>query len=83
MGKPFGVDAYLRITQLVEALPDETDLTDLKTLIAPIIIGTPQQQADFYEVFDRVIKNFDTEIPPSVPEWKKWLKWAVLASTKN
>ena len=69
-GKPFGIDAYLRITQLVEALPDDTHLADLKTLLAPIIVGSPQQQADFYETFERVLKNFDaasiidTPVPP-------------------
>ena len=81
-GKPFGIDAYLRITQLVEALPDDTNLADLKVLLAPIIVGSPQQQTDFYETFDRVLKNFDTSqlsTPPSVFSWKKALKWLGLA----
>ena len=80
-GQPSGIDAYLRITQLVEALPQGTDFEDLKTLIAPIIATSPQQQADFYETFDRVLNNF-APLPPSVPKpvfWKKALKWAALA----
>lgn len=81
-GKPMGIDAYLRITQLVEALPDDTNLEDLKVLLAPIIVGSPQQQADFYETFARVLKNFDTSPPPTPPSvfsWKKALKWLGLA----
>lgn len=81
-GKPFGIDAYLRITQLVEALPDDTNLADLKVLLAPIIVGSPQQQTDFYETFDRVLKNFESTTSPSVSEpilWKKALKWLGLA----
>lgn len=81
-GKPMGIDAYLRITQLVEALPDDTNLGDLKVLLAPIIVGSPQQQTDFYETFDRVLKNFESTTSPSVSEpilWKKALKWLGLA----
>lgn len=78
-GKPMGIDAYLRITQLVEVLSDETNLADLKVLLAPIIVGSPQQQTDFYETFDRVLKNFDAQSPPSVFSWKKALKWFGLA----
>ncbi len=86
-GQPAGIDAYLRITQLVEALPDETDFAELKTLIAPIIVTSPQQQTDFYEIFDKVLNNF-APLPPSVASslamtepiwWKKTLKWIVLA----
>ncbi len=80
-GQSSGIDAYLRITQLVEALPEGTDFSDLKTLIAPIIVTSPQQQTDFYETFDRVLNSF-APLPPSVQKpiwWKKALKWAVLA----
>lgn len=83
-GKPLGVDAHLRIARLLKSLPEKTDLQDLKTLIAPIIVGSPQQQGDFYDTFDRVFKNFDAkkfQEDPSVFErinWKKWLKWAAL-----
>ena len=80
-GQPSGIDAYLRITQLVEALPEGIDFADLKTLIAPIIVTSPQQQADFYETFDRVLNSF-TPLPPSVQKtflWQKALKWAALA----
>lgn len=82
-GKPLGVDAHLRIANLVESLPETTDFKDLKTLIAPIIVGSPQQQGDFYETFEAIYKNFDfqkNEEPPSVfspKNWKKWVKWAV------
>ena len=82
-GKPLGVDAHLRIANLVESLPETTDFADLKTLIAPIIVGSPQQQSDFYETFDRIYQNFDfkkIEEAPSVfslKNWKKWVKWAV------
>ena len=81
-GKHSGIDAYLRITQLVEALPDDTNLADLKVLLAPIVVGSPQQQTDFYETFDRVLKNFESTTSPSVSEpilWKKALKWLSLA----
>ena len=84
-GLPSGIDAYLRITQLVEALPEGTDFATLKTLITPIIVTSPQQQTDFYEIFDRVLKNFDTESTPSVntddrrqSTIKRWLTWAAL-----
>ena len=63
-GQPSGIDAYLRITQLVEALPEGIDFADLKTLIAPIIVTSPQQQADFYETFDRVLNSFDFDNTP-------------------
>ncbi len=78
-GKPMGIDAYLRITQLVEALPEGTALADLKVLIAPIVTTSPQQQADFYETFDRVLKNFAVQDTPSVSPRSPWLKWAALA----
>ena len=80
-GQPSGIDAYLRITQLVEALPEGTDLADLKPLITPIIVTSPQQQTDFYETFDRVLSGF-APLPPSVKKtvwWKTALKWTALA----
>ena len=89
-GKPLGVDAHLRIANLVESLPETTDFADLKTLIAPIIAGSPQQQGDFYTTFDKIYKNFDFEKVEETPSclwldksvfalknWKKWVKWAV------
>ncbi len=85
-GKPSGIDAYLRITQLVEVLPEGTNFADLKTLITPIVVTSPQQQADFYETFDRVLTNFDIQDTPSVNSGdtrqatlKKWLNWAALS----
>ncbi len=82
-GKPLGVDAHLRIANLVESLPETTDFADLKTLIAPIIVGSPQQQGDFYATFEAIYKNFDfqkVEKTPSVflpRNWKNWVKWVV------
>ena len=80
-GKPLGIDAHLRIAQLIETLPDDTDFKALKHFIAPIIVGSPQQQADFYGAFDRTLAQFDFTKDPSVSDgqkWKKWVKWGVL-----
>lgn len=80
-GKPLGIDAHLRIAQLAETLPDDTDFKALKHFVAPIIVGSPQQQADFYAAFDRTLAQFDFTKDPSVSDgqkWKKWGKWGVL-----
>ena len=82
-GKPLGVDAHLRIANLVESLPETTDFADLKTLIAPIIAGSPQQQGDFYDTFETIYKSFDFQKIESTPSvfslknWKKGLQWLV------
>ena len=81
-GKPLGIDAHLRIAQLIETLPDDTDFKALKHFIAPIIVGSPQQQTDFYGAFDRTLAQFDFTKDPSVSDgqkWKKSVKWGVLA----
>lgn len=79
-GKPLGIDAHLRITQLVENLPETTDFKDLKHLIAPILVGSPQQQADFYATFDKTLAHFDFKDPSvsDTKKWEKWLKWGIL-----
>ncbi len=82
-GKSLGVDVHLRIANLVESLPETTDFANLKTLIAPIIVGSPQQQGDFYDTFDTIYKSFDFQKIESTPSvfslknWKEWLKWIV------
>ena len=68
-GKPLGIDAHLRIAQLVETLPDDTDFKALKHFIAPIIVGSPQQQTDFYAAFDRTLTQFDFSRDPSLYCW--------------
>ena len=54
-GHELGVDQYLLLENMIRQLPPETDLRDLKTLLAPLLVSDPQSQHDFYRIFDETL----------------------------
>ena len=50
-GTPLGTAAHLRVQELVRQLPDDTQPEELKTLLAPLLCKSPEEQEQFYEMF--------------------------------
>lgn len=56
-GFAMGVDKHQQILQLVHNLPDDVPPGQLKTLLAPIMSRNPQEQQDFYTIFDQALRQ--------------------------
>ncbi|MBK8429403.1 MAG: hypothetical protein IPL27_27140 [Lewinellaceae bacterium] len=52
-GTPLGTAAYLQVQELVNQLPDDTRPEDLKTLLAPLLCRSQDEQEQFYEMFKK------------------------------
>ncbi len=91
-GYVLGVDSQLLLRELLQKLPSDIELKDLKTKLAPVLANTREEQELFYELFDKKLletedfyaANPETFIPesiestPSVWNWKKLLFYALL-----
>ncbi len=91
-GYVLGVDSQLLLRELLQKLPSDIELKDLKTKLAPVLANTREEQELFYELFDKKLletelffkENLETSTPipieptPSVWNWKKWLFYALL-----
>jgi LysM domain len=56
-GNPPGTDLHLSIQELLKKLPDDTPPEALKTLLAPLLCKSKDEQAHFYEIFDKSLKR--------------------------
>ncbi|MBC7776405.1 MAG: hypothetical protein H7246_13300, partial [Phycisphaerae bacterium] len=56
-GQPFGTGAHLRIGELLQNLPENTAPEQLKTMLAPVLCTTKEEQQHFYEIFERSWKR--------------------------
>lgn len=60
-----GTGKHLQLQELMSKLPDELPLESLKTLLAPILVSSRQDQERFYELFDLSLKRVKAlEQPP-------------------
>lgn len=50
-GTSLGTAAHLRVQELVRQLPDDIQPEELKTLLAPLLCKSPEEQEQFYEMF--------------------------------
>jgi hypothetical protein len=60
-GFAMGIDQQLKIRQLLQKIPDDYPLVDLKTLLAPIFAHDAKQQETFYEMFDVRCTMYDRQ----------------------
>ena len=88
-GQPFGTGQHLRIGELLQNLPEDTQPEQLKTLISPILCTTKEEQERFYQIFDRSWKQVEAvggmeieanENPVFSPVKTRITPWALLAS---
>ena len=86
-GFAVGVETQLQLRELTQKLPDDLNIQNLKTLLAPLFANSRDEQELFYELFDKNLKEneqFFTETAqyiqpikqidtPSVQNRFKWL----------
>ena len=73
-GFSVGVDTHLKVNQLLESLDENYPAEQLKTLLAPIFSHSPQQQQEFYRLFESYFSRYlhpneepQTQAIPSTP----------------
>ncbi|GAB4410923.1 MAG: hypothetical protein OHK0039_15690 [Bacteroidia bacterium] len=57
-GFDIGVDTQLQVSRLLDTLDPHTPTIHLRTLLAPLLARSPQQQQDFYLLFDRFLLRY-------------------------
>jgi formylglycine-generating enzyme required for sulfatase activity len=67
---PLGTGKLLQVEELLKTLPPDTPPEALRTLLAPLFSTTPQEQAHFYELFERhlALAQAALEEEPDLPE---------------
>jgi hypothetical protein len=75
-----GTGQQLRLQQLMEQLPDDFPLENLKTRLAPIFVKSKEEQQLFYELFEEAKGSLEVkESPLAAPfekpknPYKKWI----------
>lgn len=53
-GFTLGIETHLQLRELTQKLPEDTDIKQLKTILAPLFVNTRDEQESFYEVFDTI-----------------------------
>ncbi len=87
-GYALGIETQLQLRELTQKLPEDIEIKNLKTLLAPLFTNNRDEQELFYEIFDKSLKEneqFFTEsateplpktliAPPSVGRrlWQEW-----------
>lgn len=61
-GHQFGVNHHLQLRQLLQHFPPGKDLQELKFLLAPVFADNPQQQEQFYQLFDQVYQKSEDKL---------------------
>ncbi|MCO6491630.1 MAG: WG repeat-containing protein [Phaeodactylibacter sp.] len=77
-GYPMGPGKHLQLQELLRRIPDDTPPERLRTLLAPIFATNKQEQAYFYEVFEKSWARVQAaqlrpEAPPPPPD--KAARW--------
>jgi hypothetical protein len=52
-----GTDTYLELNNLLNRIPQDHDVAQLKTLIAPVLTSNAEQQNAFYNLFDTILNQ--------------------------
>ncbi len=58
-----GTDVHLRLRDFVNQLSDDTEPSQLKTLITPLLAHDKEQQIIFYEIFEKTLEEFLKQNP--------------------
>jgi hypothetical protein len=53
-GYAMGVDQQLKIRELLQKIPDDCTISELKTLLSPIFAHNAKQQEEFYDLFTKL-----------------------------
>ena len=61
-GYVLGTDKYLAIQEVVDMLPEEMELEEMKTYLGPLLVNDPQKQKDFYQIFDQVLAHCQEQL---------------------
>ena len=56
-GFAVGIETQLQLRELTQKLPDDINVQNLKTLLAPLFANTRDEQELFYELFDKNLKE--------------------------
>jgi len=67
-GYPIGTGKHLQVQELLRQIPPGTPPQQLKTYLAPIFTQSPEEQAQFYELFDRSLKAVQAQSTDFKPE---------------
>ena len=57
-GFSVGVDTHLRVNRVLESLDESFPAEKLKTILAPVMAHSPQQQEEFYRLFDSYFARY-------------------------
>ncbi|RMG68135.1 MAG: hypothetical protein D6722_12150, partial [Bacteroidetes bacterium] len=61
-GFQLGIDAYLRVQQLINQLPPGTSQAQLRTLLCPLFAHNDKEQHRFYRLFDHYFEGLTQQI---------------------
>jgi hypothetical protein len=61
-GHPVGVDSYVRVLELLQKLPPDTQPEALQTLLAPLFAANAEQQTAFYGLFARLLPDYQRQL---------------------
>jgi hypothetical protein len=66
-GYAMGIDQQLKIRELLQKIPDDCTISELKTLLSPIFAHNAKQQEEFYDLFTKLEpQQKQTETPPDI-----------------
>lgn len=61
-GYVLGTDKYLAIQEVIDMLPEEMELDEMRTYLGPLLVNDPQKQKDFYQIFDQVLAHCQAQL---------------------
>lgn len=61
-GHPFGMDKHLQLREVLRSIPADSDLEILKYKLAPVFAESPQEQEEFYELFDFTLSDSENRL---------------------
>ncbi|MCB0580416.1 MAG: WG repeat-containing protein [Phaeodactylibacter sp.] len=84
-GYPMGTGKHLQLQELLRRIPEDTPPERLRTLLAPIFATSKQEQAYFYEVFEKSWARVQAvqlrpEAPPPPPDKAARWRYALIGT---
>ena len=62
-GFALGIDDFLQVQALLSRLPEDCTADRLRGLLAPLLVSDEDEQAFFYQAFDRYFADLPTAVP--------------------
>ncbi len=84
-GYQLGVDQHLRLQELIRRRPPEDPPERLKTVLAPLLTSSREEQQAFYDLFDETLAAVQAlqqadDTPPATEEWAQGnRRWGTVA----